>query len=302
MELEKKALLQIEKFYLKLSSLGFFVTSIARKDFNFEFIIREAKENIKVQVYFGKKGIKTILQGNINSDLYKKVNETIQDSFQLNFLVKDVEEPAEYVGSDECGKGDFFGPLIIAAVYTDKKNLIELKKIGVRDSKEFNENQIHHLSLRIKEIIKDNYVVVQINPEKYNRLYKSFKNLNEMLNWAHSKAVDELLDKVNCNIVITDKFSNNDLKVSSNMKHNSVEFIQEVGAEKYTAVAAASIIARDCFNFWFRSIAQKRFYLPKGSSNIVQEKARHLFKEIGEQEFAKIAKLHFKTFSKIRTK
>jgi ribonuclease HIII len=302
MEIEQKALLQIEKFHSKLSSLKFIVSSIERKEFNFEFTVKEAKDNIKVQVYFGKKGIKIVSQGNINSHLYKQVKEVIQDEFELNFRVKVLEEPTEYIGTDECGKGDFFGPLVIAAVYVNKKTLIELKKIGVRDSKELNDSQIHNLSLLIKKIINDNYEIVQINPEKYNQLYNSFKNLNEMLNWAHSKAVDSLLDKVNCDTVITDKFSNNNLNVRSNMKHNSVEFIQEIGAEKYTAVAAASIIARDSFNFWFRSFTQKRFNLPKGSSLIVQEKAKKILNEIGEKEFSKIAKLHFKTFSKIRTK
>lgn len=40
-----------------------------------------------------------------------------------------------HIGMDESGKGDWFGPLVVAAVYVDEQTSAALCKVGVRDSK-----------------------------------------------------------------------------------------------------------------------------------------------------------------------
>ena len=46
------------------------------------------------------------------------------------------------IGSDESGKGDYFGPLVVAAVYVDEQTEAQLLALGVRDSKLLPDNII----------------------------------------------------------------------------------------------------------------------------------------------------------------
>jgi ribonuclease HIII len=272
---------------------------LEEKTYNYEINATLNKNNFKILVYFGKKGLKTILQGNDKILEYQKIRRVVFDDAEFDFAISNIGEPEEYIGSDECGKGDFFGPLVVGAVFVNAASLKKLKALGVRDSKELNQNQIHTLSKEIKIIIGSNYEIVQINPAKYNSLYEEFKNLNKLLNWAHSKAIDKLLINTGCSTVITDQFSNKDLNVSSSINHNHVEFIQTHGGERFTGVAAASILARDSFNTWFEMQSNDGLELPKGSSELVETAARQLLKNINKDELRNFAKLHFKTTKKI---
>lgn len=299
MNLEEKAKNKIELFSLTLKKLGFNTTPIQKKEYHFEFSAGSVKNKVKINIYFGKKGIKTIIQGDEKSDFYKEVKSIIFDEPELELQEPKLKEPEEYIGTDECGKGDFFGPLVVGAVYVDNETRKKLINLGVKDSKELSDNQIGMLSIKIRKVLSNNYELIKITPQKYNLLYNRFKNLNKLLNWAHSKAVSTLFERVDCKFVITDKFSNKDLDISFQSKHSEVEFIQETKAEKYTGVAAASILARDSFNNWFESIKHKGLDLPKGSSTTTEVFAEKLLKKIGEEKLTELAKLHFKTLKKI---
>jgi ribonuclease HIII len=300
MTIEEKAKNQIEILQHKCEKEKLATSRLSKKDYNYEFTVDRGKEKIKVQVYFGKKGIKTILQGDLKCSLYKELNNLMLDEPKLALNDPTFIEPEEYIGSDECGKGDFFGPLVVSAVFVNKETRKQLSNIGVRDSKELSDYTITSLAGEIKKIIGSNFEIVRINPHKYNDLYKRFNNLNKLLDWAHSKAIDNLLDNTMCKYVITDKFSKKELDVVSLAKHSDVEFIQETKAEKYIGVAAASILARDSFVDWFESHSRKGLDLPKGSSIETEKFAKKLLQKIGEEKLGELGKLHFKTFEKIK--
>lgn len=301
MTLEDKAKHQIESVSKRCSRTGLIVSEIVRKDYNFEFNAQSGKDKVKIQVYFGKKGIKTILQGDLNSNLYRTLNNLLVDDPKLAFSEPEISEPDEYIGTDECGKGDFFGPLVVAAVFVNEKTKKSLAGIGVRDSKDLSDYQITSIADGIKKVIGNKYQIVRISPQKYNELYEQFANLNKLLNWAHSKAIDNLLDNTASKYVITDKFSKKELDVVSLSKHSDVEFVQETKAEKYIGVAAASILARDNFVEWFESSNQRKLNLPKGSSLETENFAKQLYQKIGKEKLSVYAKLHFKTFAKIKS-
>ena len=301
MSIEEKAKIKIESFHKNCVGQNLLVEDITKKEFNYEFYIQKNKTSMKVLVYFGKKGAKTILQGDEKSDLYKKVKSIISDELMLELVDPELKEPEEYIGTDECGKGDFFGPLVVAAVFVNSNTKKNLLRIGVKDSKDLSDYQISILAKEIKKIIADNFTVVRINPKKYNEVYKQFENLNSLLNWAHSKALSDLFEKVNCKTVITDKFSNKDLDISSLSKHSDVEFIQETKAERYVGVAAASIIARESFLDWFENKERVGLSLPKGSSIETEIFAKKLLTNIGKEKLRELAKLHFKTYKKIKS-
>jgi ribonuclease HIII len=290
----------ISKIKTVLEKNKFSSSIIIEKDYNFEVTINSHGGNLKIQVYFGKKGIKIVLQGNQESEQYQKIQNLILDEPKLDLLDPKIVEPEQYIGTDECGKGDFFGPLVVGAVYVNGNSLKKLSAIGVRDSKDLNENQIHNLAHEIKNIVEKKFEVIRISPQKYNELYPQFANLNKLLNWAHSKALENLLDNTKCKYVITDKFSKQNLQISSAAEYSNVEFMQIEKGEKHIGVAAASILARENFNNWFTDHIKKGLILPKGSSANVEEIASKLLRKLGEKKFEEIAKLHFKTYNKIR--
>ena len=301
MNLQEKANKHIQHLRKLTGNSNLYSDEIVLKQYNYEFNTISGKSSVKVQVYFGKKGIRTIVQGDEKSELFKKVKDTISDELTFDLADPEFNEPKEYIGTDECGKGDFFGPLVVAAVYVEAASKEKLLKIGVRDSKDLSDYQINLIAKEIKKIIPNYYSIISINPQKYNEVYKQFGNLNNLLNWAHSKALSNLLEKVDCKTVITDKFSNKDLEISSLSKYSNVEFIQETKAEKYVGVAAASIIARESFLDWFENKAHKGLNLPKGSSTETEVFAKKLLTKIGEQQLNELVKSHFKTYKKIKS-
>jgi len=98
------------------------------------------------------------------------------------------------IGTDEAGKGDYFGPLVCAACYVDSKLLKSLTDIGVRDSKKISNKRSLEMSIVIKRTCPHN--IIAIGPEKYNQLYAKMMNLNKLLAWAHAKSIENLLETI----------------------------------------------------------------------------------------------------------
>ena len=299
MDIKKSAFNRIEKIKSEIEHLGFNTSTIEEKQYNFEFSVNSAQDKLKIQVYFGKKGVKTIIQGNKDSILYKEVYPFLFEQELFGFSNQNTDEPDEYIGSDESGKGDVFGPLVIGAFYVNKNIKAILVKLGVRDSKELTENQITEIAQNLIRNFPDDYEIVTIYPEKYNELYERYNNLNSIMTWAHSTAINNLLKRKNCTEVISDKFSNKGLNIDLNINSQKVNVLQIPKAEKYLGVAAASIIARHKFNTWFVKQKSHGLNLPKGASEEVNNflVKNHLDKN--PVELRKIAKLHFKNIKRL---
>lgn len=106
---------------------------------------------------------------------FKQIQNIVFDQKSLDFQEKSIDEPSVYIGSDESGKGDVFGPLVIAAFYSTEECRNSLLKLGVKDSKELNDFQISRISKSIAHEFPDNYELLIIDPEYYNHLYDKFK-------------------------------------------------------------------------------------------------------------------------------
>ncbi len=299
MNTKEKALMHIENIRTQLTSKGYYLEPTVEKNFHYEMHVIVSQNKFKVLVYFGKKGVKTVIQGNSKEPAYDEINYIINPQSALDFPEEVLIEPEEYIGTDETGKGDVFGPLVAAAVYVDSKLKTELRSIGVKDSKTLSPAQIKIIAGKIKTLAKGKYDIVSINPEKYNELYAKFKNLNKLLNWAHSKAAENLIIKTNCETVITDKFSKEYLNFSKDVDHLNIKLISETKAEKYTAVAAASILARDKMESWFAEMSKGGVDLPKGASNNIESTVLKLIKKEGSQYLKKVSKIHFKSIQKL---
>ncbi len=298
---EQSAKLLIGTYLNKIRKSGFHATEPQKAQYNFQADIKGLDGNIKLIVYFSKKGNKVILQGNKELKLYQKVYNLIYGERLFNSTNTSLTEPKEYIGTDESGKGDYFGPLVIAAVFTNLSLSDKLKKIGVRDSKELTDQSISIIAGEIRKLKSCVYDVIVINPEKYNILYDKMGNLNKLLGWAHAKAIENVLNVKFAPEVISDKFGNEKYIYNSMQeKGKEIKLHQVTKAEKFTAVAAASILARDSFIKWYYRVnKQMNLQLPKGASQKVEEKAKYIKKQLGDEVLGKLVKLHFKTTKKL---
>lgn len=298
-DIKTKAVNTAKEFIQQLNKYHFRTSEISEKDYNFEFDVLREKEKVKVLVYFGKKGLKTIIQGNKKSELYKEVEEIVTGKLYLDFNEQTLDEPGKYIGSDETGKGDVFGPIVTCAVYVDTDITKKLKSAGVRDSKDLNQQQILKIAKEIEKILGNSFEIISINPPKYNQLYDRLKNINEILNWSHTKAIENLITKTDAEVIITDKFRKKDLDFSKEFNFSNYTIIQEPKAEKYTAVAAASILAKKKQLDWFERQKKNGLPLIRGASQEVKELVETLLKINGEKQLREIAKMHFKTIKNL---
>ena len=199
------------------------------------------------------------------------------------------------IGIDESGKGDYFGPLVIAAVHVAPESEPDLRLMEVRDSKRISDGRILEMAPDIKLVCR--HSIVAIGPERYNELYKKIKNLNRLLAWGHARALENLLEQVNCELAIADQFGDERFVLNAlQEKGKRIRLIQRTKAESDLAVAAASILARAEFLLRLKRLSDEiGLALPKGASPQVELAGRMIVKKHGAERLGTVAKLHFRT-------
>jgi ribonuclease HIII len=217
-----------------------------------------------------------------------------------------------YMGCDESGKGDYFGPLVTASVLIETpQQAAALRALGVADSKTLKDAKIETLAHQILGIVGANQVgFVVLMPEAYNTTYASYqqqkKNLNHLLAKMHARCVAGVLAKRPLEYplpltVIVDQFGNQRYLTDSfkqqQLTAQQVTLIQQTKAEQHLAVAAASIVARYKFVSLMKELStQWGVQLPFGANPIVLKVAKQLVQQHGGKAMlATVAKLHFKT-------
>jgi ribonuclease HIII len=203
------------------------------------------------------------------------------------------------IGIDESGKGDYFGPLVIAGVYVAREQEEPLRAAGVRDSKALSDKKVAAFAEQIRVLCP--FTIVAIGPERYNSLQTSFKNLNHLLAWGHARAIENLLEKVPCDRVVADQFGDERfLKNALLAKGRTVTLIQKPHAEEEVAVAAASIIARTEFLRRLQELSTRYgIALPKGASDMVITAGKEFVRRHGAEALSQVAKLHFRTTTSV---
>jgi ribonuclease HIII len=206
------------------------------------------------------------------------------------------------IGIDESGKGDYFGPLVIAAVFVDPSGETDLALMGVRDSKKISDGRILEMASDIRQTCR--HSIVAIGPRRYNELYAKINNLNRLLAWGHARALENLLEQVDCALAISDQFGDQQLIVNAlQAKGKMIRLVQHPKAEADLAVAAASILARAEFLHRLQRLSHEvGTTLPKGASPAVELAARMVMKKHGGERLGSVAKLHFKTTGRVMEK
>jgi ribonuclease HIII len=216
--------------------------------------------------------------------------------------------PKAHIGSDESGKGDFFGPLVVAGVYCDEEAGRALERIGVRDSKLSSDDENLSMADQIKSALgPERFEIRVLPPLRYNRLYdERLNNLNKILARLHAEVIAELSERFGCGHALIDKFGSDSL-VHAALRGLGLEMelVQIPKAERYTSVAAASILARaeflkeletECGGFLDGAP------LPKGAGSPADNAGRRLLKKLGPERLKGLVKLHFANSKKIGLK
>ena len=269
---------------------------------------KAVKDKTNIVVY---KSGKLTVQGKDTEEfvLFVLEPEILKTSgFGYEEKIATVETPEEpffpHGGVDESGKGDFFGPLVIAGVFVDEETEPILRKLGVKDSKIIKSSkQIKAIAAKIRQTVSGKFSVVAIGPAAYNRLYGDFNNLNKLLAWGHAKVIETLLEKVpECKDVLSDKFAAEHLiKNALQERGRKINLRQKTKAESDIAVAAASILARDRFLWAMEKLSEDAgLELPKGAGVKVSQTGERIAREQGVDALENLVKLHFKTYKEIK--
>lgn len=206
-------------------------------------------------------------------------------------------------GIDESGKGDFFGPLVVAGVFSGGELAEKLAAAGVCDSKMISsDGKIYDLERKIRALCGDRCAVLLLKNETYNRLYRKIGNLNRLLAWGHARVMENLLcSHPECPRMLSDQFAGEDVMRRALLERGrTVVFEQHPRAESDVAVAAASILARAAFIREMARLGESLgVKLVRGAGPQVRVTAERLVAEHGPEVLERCSKTHFRTYLEV---
>ena len=223
------------------------------------------------------KSVYESFRGKIDKDIiivYKTGRVVFTDSPLMNRIVSlslKHSLPTEptlsilYLGSDEAGKGELLGPLVVAAIALNEKSSLSLRQNGVMDSKRLGADKLQKLDQAIRKEAKA-YSIVTISPLRFSQLHETFKKerktLNDLLAWAHTRVIRDTLKKLGYDSsppeevrIIIDEFDKKAMQKQLNQVpiFEKIKILQKHHGEQFTCVAAASILARVSYLKWINS-------------------------------------------------
>ena len=206
-------------------------------------------------------------------------------------------------GSDEVGTGDYFGPVCVAATVVDSSTLDRIRKLGVKDSKALTDSEIRKIAPKLKQLLP--HTILIVTPAKYNSVHKA-NNMNAIKAKLHNQAYINLSRKTTLpDFCVVDQFAEKPVYYSYLRREPEVirTLHFETKAEnKYPAVGAASVIARNAFlEFMDEMDAKYDMTFSKGSGAPADQCAEEFVSRYGKEKLGEVAKLHFKNTEKLNT-
>ena len=209
------------------------------------------------------------------------------------------EQPASdaetMIGSDESGKGDYFGPLVVAAVRLDAELAGKLAGGEVRDCKLMSDDSVMRVGAALRANVP--HAIARLDPPAYNAEHARVRNLNPMLAGLHAQAIRELASPGM--YVVVDQFAKEAVLLKA-LDGLEIRLEQRVRGEEILAVAAASVIAREQFLLALHELSEEfAIDLAKGAGPPVDKAARQFVALHGREKLGCVAKLHFKNSLKL---
>ncbi|MDJ0976250.1 MAG: ribonuclease HIII [Planctomycetota bacterium] len=253
--------------------------------------------------YHGKKGFKVVLGGKAADDLGAALGHAPKAS--ASGPAVSGPDPFELglprIGGDESGKGDYFGPLVVAAWHLVEDDVDTLREIGVTDSKRLSDAGIQRMAGKLEALERGH--VIAMAPAVYNEAYRETGNLNRLLEELHGRCVRALLEKAGDDAVgmtvLIDRFANRDAGLRGRLPRDT-KLVTRTKAEADPAVAAASILARAAFVEGLKQLEHEYgCAFPPGAGNPVLRAGREFVRAFGTAELPDVAKVHFATTRRI---
>jgi len=281
---------------------GFTLSDEKEINYGVQLKFKKGEDEIPLNIYSSKKkGISTVIGGSPKNPLRTLMQKVLQqkpDAKQNDHNWK------VWAGTDESGKGDFFGALVVCGFIVRKNDVLKLQELGVKDCKLLKDADLIKIAEKLYKIYKNDIEVLILQPNKYNELYAKFrqgnKKLNEMLAWMHARVILNLNEKHKFEGAVVDKFASDRVLTGSLKEMKNMKLIHKIKAEEDLAVAAASIIARYHFLNSIKSISSKfQLDFPKGASAKVIEIGKEFVEKFSKDRLNEVAKTHFKTIDKL---
>jgi len=152
----------------------------------------------------------------------------------------------QVAGVDDAGRGSIIGPLAIAGVLLEDKDLSKLMDLGVKDSKRLSPRRREQLAAEIKELAPK-YHIAMLSPAEIDRVVETGRKLHK-LNRLEAQTMAKVITVlkpdvayVDASDVLADRFKQH---IAENLPFK-VRIISEHKADaKYPIVSAASILAK----------------------------------------------------------
>jgi len=232
------------------------------------------------------------------SDVVDEESSELDTLLQKHLIKKKLEDPAEIlpsIGSDEAGKGDLFGPLIVAAVYVGSDELAFLEEINVKDSKAMSKNSIVRVAKTISRICP--HAIEITSPSE---LSNGSCNMNEVLSRMHFKCIKNVAKQKESLAIVYDDFGSKTLKKMIKSRFPEASVLGFRKAERNMAVAAASVLARAEFLSKIKALEVKYgISIALGAGPKAIKSAEVFLEKYGAEELGKVAKIHFSNLKRL---
>lgn len=273
-------------------------------NYGYQYTVKFAEAKLTLNIYNGKKGLNIVYSG--DSALAERAAALLEGRKAQAAAPATFVTDGLWAGSDESGKGDFFGSLVVAAVVVDNTTADRLRAAGVKDCKLLTDKKILELEDIIKASVVD-YSVLELKPRVYNLRYEQVAaqggKLNQLLGYGHVAALSRILEKhEDCHSALIDQFTTSMVNIRAlKQRFPQCDVRQQPKAESNLAVAAASVLARAQFLHTMAALAAEAGVqeLPKGGGAQATACARELAAKYGKEALRNYVKLHFANYQRV---
>lgn len=273
-------------------------------NYGYQYTVKLAEAKLTLNIYNGKKGLNIVYSG--DSALAERAAALLEGRKAQAAAPATFVTDGLWAGSDESGKGDFFGSLVVAAVVVDNTTADKLRVAGVKDCKLLTDKKILELEDIIKASVVD-YSVLELKPRVYNLRYEQVAaqggKLNQLLGYGHVAALSRVLEKhEDCHSALIDQFTTSMVNIRAlKQRFPQCDVRQQPKAESNLAVAAASVLARAQFLHTMAALAAEAGVqeLPKGGGAQATACARELAAKYGKEALRNYVKLHFANYQRV---
>jgi ribonuclease HIII len=275
-----------------LRSIGATATFRREIDHGTQYGVADRTDTVTLNVFSTGK---VVVQGKKDSALRERVDGWLRGDttgrVRGGRTSEAVPDPTPRVGTDEAGKGEYFGPLVVAGVRVlDAGRSRALLELGVRDSKTVANVRATALAAEIgSAVAAENVRELTLSPREYEERRSAAGSVQRLLGELHAEILRELEDGVEVAIV-------DSLGAGSELERHAppgLRVVMRPRAEDDVAVAAASVVARARYlEEMNRLSGVVGFELPRGSTHVRGAVSR-VYRERGMEGLRDVAKVHF---------